>query len=266
MFLAKPIDKSSFKILVVDDTIDSLRLIANMLTDQGYNVRKVLNGQMALTAAQSAPPDLILLDINMPQINGYEVCQQLKANSLTVDIPVIFISALDEVLDKVKAFAVGGIDYITKPFQFEEVIARVETQLTIRFLQQQLKEKTQKAIQAEDKYNRFFQYSNIGIFQISSEGVYQSINFYLAQLYGYDSPEQMMTQLISPENNLYVQSNRWDEILKLLETQEKITNLESQIYRADGSILTVIESIWLAKNLPNHSLYYEGIVIPIHKN
>jgi PAS domain S-box-containing protein len=264
MFLTQKIERSSFKILVVDDTIDSLRLIANMLTDQGYQVRKVLNGQMALTAAQSAPPDLILLDINMPQINGYEVCQQLKANPLTSQIPVIFISALDEVLDKVKAFAVGGIDYITKPFQFEEVIARVETQLTIRFLQQQLEEQTQKAIFTQEKYNRFFQYSDVGIFEISSQGVYQSVNDYLAKLYGYDSPERMITLLVSPENNLYVQSNRWDEILKLLKTQEKITNLESQVTRADGSIITVSESIWRVKSAQDHSIYYEGIIILVH--
>lgn len=264
MFLTQKIDKTSFKILVVDDTIDSLRLIANMLTDQGYQVRKVLNGQMALTAAQSAPPDLILLDINMPQINGYEVCQQLKANPLTTYIPVIFISALDEVLDKVKAFAVGGIDYITKPFQFEEVIARVETQLTIRFLQQQLEEQTQQAISTQEKYHRFFQYSELGIFELSSQGIYQNVNDYLAKLYGYDSPEQMITLLVSPENNLYVQSNRWDEILKLLKTQEKITNLKSQVTRADGTILTVSESIWQVKSSQDHSLYYEGIIILVH--
>nr|WP_281261732.1 PAS domain S-box protein [Aphanothece hegewaldii] len=117
----------------------------------------------------------------------------------------------------------------------------------------------------EEKYHRFFQYSDVGIFVVSSQGVYQSINSYLAKLYGYDSPEKMMTVLISPENNLYVKSNRWDEILKLLKTQEKISNLESQIYRADGSIITVSESIWLAKGSQTNLPYYEGIVIPINQ-
>ncbi|WP_242577870.1 PAS domain S-box protein [Chroococcus sp. FPU101] len=115
----------------------------------------------------------------------------------------------------------------------------------------------------QEKYHRFFQYSDLGIFELSSQGIYQSVNDYLAKLYGYDSPEQMITHLVSPENNLYIQSNRWDEILKLLKTQEKITNLESQIYRADGSIITVSESIWLARSLSTDSFYYEGIIIPV---
>jgi PleD family two-component response regulator len=125
-------------LLLVDDTPNNLRLLSAMLTEQGYEVRRVVNGQMALKTAQANPPDLILLDIKMPDMNGYEVCQRLKIDPITRDIPVIFISALDEVLDKVKAFAVGGVDYITKPFSEEEVFARVENILTIRKLQQRV--------------------------------------------------------------------------------------------------------------------------------
>ena len=130
-------------ILIVDDTPENLRLLSNVLTERGYKVRSVINGAMALMGAINAPPDLILLDINMPQMNGYEVCEALKADEQTREIPVVFISALDEVLDKVKGFAVGGRDYITKPFQLEEVLARIENQLTIRNLQQQLQEQNQ---------------------------------------------------------------------------------------------------------------------------
>ncbi len=131
-------------ILIVDDTPENLRLLSNVLTERGYKVRSVINGAMALMGAKAAPPDLILLDINMPDMNGYEVCEALKADEQTREIPVIFISALDEVLDKVKGFAVGGRDYITKPFQLEEVLARIENQLTIRNLQQQLQEQNQR--------------------------------------------------------------------------------------------------------------------------
>ena len=138
-------------ILIVDDTPENLRLLSNALTEQGYKVRSVINGAMALMGAKAAPPDLILLDINMPQMNGYEVCEALKADEQTCEIPVIFISALDEVLDKVKAFRVGGRDYITKPFQFEEVLARIENQLTIRNLQQQLQEKNWFLQQSETR-------------------------------------------------------------------------------------------------------------------
>ncbi|MFB2978150.1 response regulator [Microseira sp. BLCC-F43] len=125
-------------ILIVDDTPENLQVLSATLSDRGYKVRGVIKGTMAIRAAKSAPPDLILLDIKMPDLSGYEVCQQLKADPQTKEIPVIFISALDEVLDKVKAFEIGGVDYITKPFQVEEVLARVEHQLTIKRLQKQL--------------------------------------------------------------------------------------------------------------------------------
>ncbi len=125
-------------ILIVDDAPENLRLLSTMLMAHGFNVRKALNGQMALTAASTVQPDLILLDIMMPDIDGYEVCQQLKANDKTAEIPVIFLSALNDVFDKVKAFQVGGVDYITKPFQLEEVIARVRNQLALTAAQKQI--------------------------------------------------------------------------------------------------------------------------------
>ncbi|MDO8803120.1 MAG: response regulator, partial [Elusimicrobiota bacterium] len=103
-------------------------------------VRAAFSGEMALQAARNDPPDLILLDINMPEMNGYEVCRQLKADERLKDIPVIFLSALTETMDKVKAFGLGGVDYITKPFQFEEVEARVETHLELRRQKSQLQE------------------------------------------------------------------------------------------------------------------------------
>src|ERR671933_1135474 len=132
-------------ILVVDDIPDNLRLLSTMLAEQGYKVRKALSGQMALISAKTVLPDLVLLDINMPGMNGYEVCTQLKADEQTRDVPVIFISALDDVWDKVKAFAVGGVDYITKPFQREEVLARVENQLRLRALKKALRIEQEKS-------------------------------------------------------------------------------------------------------------------------
>jgi CheY-like chemotaxis protein/PAS domain-containing protein len=125
-------------ILVVDDTRENLLLLATMLSDSGYKVRKAINGTLALGAVEMANPDLILLDIHMPDMNGYEVCKRLKSDPKAADIPVIFISALNEVLDKVKAFEVGGIDYVTKPFEMQEVLVRVRTHLTISLQQKQL--------------------------------------------------------------------------------------------------------------------------------
>jgi len=131
-------------ILVVDDTLANLRFLSKTLTEQGYKVRGVGNGTRALKAAQLEPPDLVLLDIKMPKMDGYEVCQKLKADERTQPIPVIFLSALDELDNKIKAFEVGGIDYITKPFQAEEVLARVETHLALRNLQKQLEAQTEE--------------------------------------------------------------------------------------------------------------------------
>ena len=122
-------------ILVVDDTPANLLLLARMLTERGYKTQTVLSGKLALQAARAEPPDLILLDIAMPEMNGYEVCQQLKADAALKEIPVIFISALSETIDKVRAFRAGGVDYVTKPFQFEEVYARVQTHLQLHRLE-----------------------------------------------------------------------------------------------------------------------------------
>ena len=125
-------------ILIVDDTIENLKLMTSMLKERGYEPRPVPSGKLALQALESDPADLILLDINMPEMNGYDVCERLKAEANTRDIPVVFISAMDEVMDKVKAFGVGGSDYVTKPFQYEEVFARVECHLALRRTQREL--------------------------------------------------------------------------------------------------------------------------------
>jgi signal transduction histidine kinase len=141
-------------ILLVDDEPNNLRVLTAMLGEKNYETRGVLNGSMALKASKLMPPDLILLDIMMPQMDGYEVCRQLKADPLTCEIPVIFVSAKDQAIDKVKAFGVGGVDYITKPFQFEEVLARIETHLKLRQLQQQLQhQNTQLQTEVADRQN-----------------------------------------------------------------------------------------------------------------
>jgi DNA-binding response OmpR family regulator/DNA-binding CsgD family transcriptional regulator len=137
-------------VLIVDDTPANLRVLTQLLTEHGYRARPVPSGAYALSSLQSGLPDLILLDIMMPDMDGYEVCRRIKAVEAYREIPVIFISALDETVDKVKGFAAGGVDYITKPFQDEEVLARVQTHLALRQLQQQLVEKNQALAAAND--------------------------------------------------------------------------------------------------------------------
>ncbi len=136
-------------ILVVDDTPANLHLLSGMLKDRGCKVRPVSTGQEALQAAQRIPPDLILLDINMPEMNGYEVCRRLKADPKLREIPVLFISALSETADKVKAFAAGGVDYVIKPFQFAEVDARVQTHLELRRQKRALQESYERLKELE---------------------------------------------------------------------------------------------------------------------
>ena len=159
MTLARPDDgaRQPSSILAVDDTPANLQVLAGMLKDRGYKVRPVPSGKLALQAAGRDPPDLILLDINMPEMNGYEVCEHLKADDHLKGIPVIFISALAEQLDKVKAFAIGGVDYITKPFQMEELHARVETHLKVRRLQIELEEVNVRLLKANNRMSRDLQ-------------------------------------------------------------------------------------------------------------
>jgi signal transduction histidine kinase len=131
---------SGASILVVDDTPANLQVLVGMLKERGHRVRPVLEGRLALRAAKAEVPDLVLLDINMPDMNGFEVCEQLKADPKLADTPVIFISGNNETADKVRAFSVGGVDYVTKPFQMAEVEARVATHLELRRKRRELQE------------------------------------------------------------------------------------------------------------------------------
>ena len=131
-------------ILIVDDTPANLRLLSQILAEEGHHVRPAPDGPLALAAAQAEPPDLILLDIRMPEMDGYTVCEHLKSDARTRDVPIIFISALDATQDKVRAFSAGGVDYVTKPFQAKEVLARVATHLALRELQKQLQDANKK--------------------------------------------------------------------------------------------------------------------------
>jgi two-component system, NtrC family, sensor kinase len=203
-------------ILTIDDTPDNLHLLTEMLSAQGYKIRIIPNGRLALKSIANNPPDLILLDIIMPDMDGYQVCQQLKASPITQNIPVIFLSGLNETFDKVKAFEVGGVDYITKPFQVQEVLARVENQLRLQRLQKQLTEQNiqlQQEIQerqqveialseSEQKYRHLVEASQDLIWSINRDGNYTFVNPIVHHLYGY-FPEEMLgrsfTDFLSPE-------------------------------------------------------------------
>ncbi len=137
-------------VLVVDDTAANLSLLCGMLKERGYRVRPVPRGDLALEAAWSDPPDLVLLDISMPEMDGFEVCRRLKADPRSAEIPVIFLIAHTETTEKVKAFALGGVDYVTKPFQIAEVHARVATHIELCRQKRELKESRDRLRELEE--------------------------------------------------------------------------------------------------------------------
>ncbi|MBS0016580.1 MAG: response regulator [Arthrospira sp. SH-MAG29] len=148
------VNQNKGDILIVDDKPENLQFLFTMLTENGYDVRRVINGKQAINVALFEPPDLILLDIMMPNLNGYDVCKILKEKPETKDIPIIFLSALKDVSEKVKGFNVGGVDYISKPFELLEILARVENQLTIVRQKRQLAEQNARLEQLNQQLLR----------------------------------------------------------------------------------------------------------------
>ncbi len=131
-------------ILIIEDNPQEVKSLAQILTREKYRIRPATSGLVGLKAAEAEPPDLILLDIKLPDISGFEICERLKKKRKTRGIPVVFISALDEVENKVKAFSQGGVDYITKPFYAQEVLSRIKTQISLRNMQKRLEHKNKQ--------------------------------------------------------------------------------------------------------------------------
>jgi len=209
----KDINRPLNDILVVDDNPDNLRLLSNLFTDQGYKVRPAPSSEMALRSVESIPPDIILLDINMPEIDGFEICQRLKKDDRSRDIPVIFISGRDETKDKIRAFESGGVDYITKPFHEEEVLARVKTHIELHTMQLRLEEmvrertadltkSNEKLRQTELKYRSLVENANEAIF-VTQDEVIKFFNSQTLSLTGYSDDELSsipFITLIHPED------------------------------------------------------------------
>ncbi|MEB3233532.1 MAG: response regulator [Leptolyngbyaceae bacterium] len=254
-------------ILIVDDQPVNVNLLEVFLKRQGYDVTSMTNSTMVVSSAKKLLPNLILLDIRMPEMNGFEVCQKLKDDPQTHDIPVLFLSGSTAYEDKIRGFDTGGADYITKPFQLEEVLARVEHQLRLYALQKRLaqqNESLQKEIQArqvtENLYRDMFAQAVDGMFQSSAHGEYIAVNASLAQMYGYASPSEMMQAVNSMRSNLYVESDRRHQFITQINSTGILANFESQVYHQDGSIIWVSESARMVYDSTGKFLYYEGTV------
>lgn len=189
-------------ILLVDDQPNNLRVLAAILSGQGYKVRKASTGADALDAIATQPPDVILLDIRMPGMNGYEVCAALQTQVATRAIPVLFLSALDDPADKMKAFTVGGADYIIKPFQAEEVLARIKYQLILRQQQRQLATRNSQLLtvrtalqESEAQFRHAFAALTVGVGWVGRDDRWLKVNPALCQMLGYSAPELLTTPI-----------------------------------------------------------------------
>ncbi len=211
-------------ILIVDDTPANLQVLSQVLKDSGHKVRAVPNGLLALRAVDSRKPDLILLDINMPEMDGYEVCRRLKTSADTEDIPIIFISALNETLDKVKAFEFGAADYMTKPFQFEEVQARVSVQLKLRRLQQELLDKNQ-SLEASLNRQQALEVQRENLIHM----MVHDMRSPLSGMLGYLSLLEMFSSAWPPKHQTYLQrcQESTDSLIKMISTILDIHKMES---------------------------------------
>ncbi len=254
-------------ILIVDDTPDVLRFLSAALTQNGYEVCSAIDGAFALSRAHEIQPELILLDIMMPGIDGYEVCERLKSDPLTQAIPIIFISAITDGLDKVKAFGLGAADYVTKPFQMEEVLARIEHQLCLRNLQKRLEEQNlrlQAEIQArqqtEDDYRRLFDDAVNGMFRSTPDGRFHQVNQALAEILGYDSAEHLLHDIGNIAEDLYVLPQRRTQLVAYLTQYGRVTDFDSQVYCCDRRQIWISEDVRVVKDSHGNLVCYEGMI------
>lgn len=248
-------EESKGDILIVDDTPDNLRLLSAMLTHQGFAVRKALSGQRALFSTQTDPPDLILLDIKMPEMDGYQVCRKLKEDPRTCEVPIIFISALDDALDKVQAFAAGGIDYVTKPFQEAEVLARIENQLRIQRLQRQLIKQNEELTRSNRELEQFAYVVSHDLQQ-----PLQSVTGFirLLQLKYQDSLDQMAHEYLS---RIHEAGDRMQRLIQDLLIYAQVEQQSPDFQLLDGNhVLTqVLENLQSAIAEKHVSLLYQPL-------
>jgi len=221
-------------ILIIDDIPENLRVLSRILKPEGYKVRVANNGEQALVSVKNNPPDIILLDIMMPNMNGFEMCRMLKSDQKTADIPVIFISALSETAEKVKAFETGGVDYIEKPFKAEEAIARIRIHLTILKQKQELQKALQQLKQMQAQLVRSEKMSSLGVLTAGiAHEINNSINFIhggaialemsfkdlrtIMQKYdAIDTPEDGTVDAILKEIELLKSEREYDDIKELI--------------------------------------------------
>jgi CheY-like chemotaxis protein len=230
-------------ILVVDDERANLQLLSELLSREGYQVRQAIRPQLAINSALAQPPKLILLDVRMPEMDGFEVCKRLKQDERTRDIPIIFVSALQDVEDKVRGFEAGGVDFVSKPFQEEEILARVQTHLNLRNLQLNMEkivtDRTAQLMESEAKYRGLVDTSLVGVFHSKLNGQFIFVNQALARMLDFDSPEQMV---VEGTLALWADPNRRERFLTKLREQGYVNNFETEAITHTGRHISMCSS------------------------
>ena len=230
-------------ILVVDDETTNLKMLKEILWSEGYQVRPADHPLLAIDSALAQPPDLILLDVKMPEMDGYEVCKRFKQNDRTCDIPIIFISALQDAQDKVLGFEAGGVDFISKPFQAEEVLARVRTHMELRKMQINLEElvtqRSAELAESEAKYRGLVDNSMVGVFTTTINGRLTFVNDAMARMFDFES-----TELMIAKGSLERWKDPKDRKSMLAELQEhgRVTNYEAETVTHTGRNIHVLFS------------------------
>lgn len=255
------------KILVVDDTPASLKLLTELLIGEGYEVRAAISGELALRAAASNPPELVLLDIRMPEMDGFEVCRRFKAQPAMHDVPVIFVSAASETDEKVQGFEIGAVDYVTKPYQRDELLARVRTHLELQRLRLHLEdmvdERTAELKESETRYRRIterltdYQYT-VCIEDGHAVETMQSLG--CLTITGYMSKEfsanpNLWIEMVAPEDRKLV-----SEHVKQILAGKDVPPLEHRIIRKDGETRWVRDTTFLFKDASGKLRSYDGVI------
>ena len=235
-------------VLLVDDNPMNLRLLADLFSDFGFTLLLAMTGEKALETVAKRRPDLILLDILMPGIDGFETCRRLKENDDTKSIPVIFLSALADVVDKVKGFELGAVDYVTKPFQRQEVLARVTTHLRIQDL-------TRTLIESEERYRSLIEGVPVGIYRTTPEGQILDANPALVQMLGYPDRESLLAVDVIDTYTNAEERRQWKAAM---ERDGVVHNYELQFRQRDGAVIWVVDSAQAVQGPDGQVLYYEG--------
>ena len=250
---------SNYTILIVDDNPTNLRTTSDYLSQYGFEIAVARNGQIALNIAIHASPDIILLDVMLPEINGFEICQQLKINNSTKNIPVIFMTALARVEDKIKGFEAGGVDYLTKPLHYKEVLARVTTHLQLRdlteHLEQKVEERTQKLLalnekrkrteealkHSEELFSKAFHANPSGIsITKASDGQYINVNQSFLNILGYQRDEIIGHTAL--ELNIWQNPEERESVVTVLQEQGSIYQQEVHFQKKSGQTCHVLLS------------------------